>query len=146
MTDEMALFQGTWEQTAEETGAGRTASDELGVGARVTFEGDTFVVTRPDGAVAIRGTFRLGPNHEPKAVDWMDTFGEDAGKTFLAIYEFDGETMRFCAADAGQERPKSFSPGPGEVLRVHKWVDTDWNTNTLLPRCGDPHPVFPVDH
>jgi uncharacterized protein (TIGR03067 family) len=119
MTDEDRL-QGTWVQTAWERDGVRNPPDPLGGAARVTFAGNTFVVVLPDGTTAIAGTFALDPSQDPKAADWTDTFGPDAGRTFPAVYHLDRDELRFCAADAGQPRPTSLMPGPGQVLRVHR--------------------------
>jgi uncharacterized protein (TIGR03067 family) len=86
----------------------------------VTFSGDTFVVTLADGSTPIKGTYKVDPTRQPKALDLTDTFGEDAGKTFLAIYALEGDCLTFCAADAGQERPTEFRAGPGLDLRVSR--------------------------
>jgi uncharacterized protein (TIGR03067 family) len=115
---EMEKFQGTWRQIAHERDGVADPADEWGWQPRVTFTGDTFVVTLADGSTAIKGNFRLDPTRKPKAVDWTDTFGPDAGKTFLAIYSLEGDRLVFCAADAGQERPVEFRAGPGQDLRV----------------------------
>jgi uncharacterized protein (TIGR03067 family) len=84
----------------------------------VTFSGDTLVVRLADGSTPIKGTFKVDPTREPKALDLTDTFGADAGKTFLAIYALEGDSLSFCAADAGQERPTGFRTRPGHNLRV----------------------------
>jgi uncharacterized protein (TIGR03067 family) len=120
VAEEMKKFQGTWRQVAWEEDGVPQPPDEPGQGPRVTFRGDTFVVTLADGSTAIRGTFRLDPTREPKAVDWTDTFGPDAGKTFPAIYSLEGDRLVFCAADEGQERPTEFRTRPGQVLRVSR--------------------------
>src|SRR5438045_3119930 len=86
IAQELQKFQGTWRQIAHERGGVADPPDERGWEPRVTFTGDTFVVTLADGSTAIRGTFQLDPTRRPKAVDWTDTFGPDAGKTFRAIY------------------------------------------------------------
>ena len=115
---EMEKFQGTWRQIAHERGGVADPPDEQGWEPRVTFTGDTFVVTLADGRTAIKGTFKLDPTQQPKAVDWTDTLGPDAGKTFPAIYSLEGDRLVFCAADEGQERPTEFRAGPGQDLRV----------------------------
>jgi uncharacterized protein (TIGR03067 family) len=121
MTDDMKRFQGTWQQIAyERDGVKEPLDEEHGWEPRVTFTGDTFVVTLADGSIPIKGTFQLDPSQEPKALDLTDTFGQDAGKTFLAIYSLECNRMVFCAADAGQERPKEFKTWPGQVLRVNQ--------------------------
>jgi uncharacterized protein (TIGR03067 family) len=117
---EMNKFQGVWRQIAyERDGVQEPQDDEQGWHPRTTFAGDSFVVTIADGRTPIRGTFTLDPTQDPKAVDYTDTFGADAGKTFLAIYDFDGDRMMFCAAAAGLPRPTTFKTKAGQVLRVN---------------------------
>jgi uncharacterized protein (TIGR03067 family) len=119
MTDDRQRLQGTWRQTGyERDGVKEPLDDEQGWEPRVTFTGDTFVVTLADGRTPIKGTYRLDPARQPKAMDLTDTFGADAGKTFLAIYSLDGDRLTFCAADAGQERPAEFRTNAGQVLRA----------------------------
>ena len=115
---EMEKFQGRWRQIAHERDGIVDPPEERGWEPRVTFTGDTFVVTLADGSTAIKGTFKLDATREPKTVDWMDTFGPDAGKTFLAIYSLEGDRLIFCAADEAQVRPTEFRAGPGQDLRV----------------------------
>jgi uncharacterized protein (TIGR03067 family) len=64
-----------------------------------------FVVKLADGSIPIKGTVKLDPTRQPKAMDLTDTFGADVGKTILAIYSLDGDRLVFCAADDGHERP-----------------------------------------
>ena len=117
---EMARLQGTWRQIAYERDGVTDPPDEQGWQPRVTFAGDTFAVTLADGSIAIRGTFELDPTRNPKAVDWHDTYGADAGQTFLAIYTLEGDLFTFCAALPGQERPTEFRTSAGQVLRVSR--------------------------
>jgi uncharacterized protein (TIGR03067 family) len=120
MEDEIAKFQGTWKQIGyEKDGVKEPQDEEEGWQPRTTFVGNTFVVTIADGSTLIKGTFTVDPTKEPKTVDYTDTFGADAGKTFPAIYFFEGDRLVFCAADSGQERPTAFKTRRGEVLRVH---------------------------
>lgn len=118
IAEEIKKFQGTWKQITYEKDGVTEPLDEFGWEPRSTFVGDTFVVTPADGSAAIKGTFKLDPTQEPKTIDWTDTFGEDAGKTFPAIYSLEGDRLVFCAADDGQERPTEFRTRPGQVLRV----------------------------
>lgn len=118
VAEEMAKFQGTWRQIAHERDGVADPPDERGWEPRVTFTGDTFVVTLADGSTPIKGTYKVDPTQQPKALDLTDTFGADAGKTFLAIYALEGERLIFCAADAGRERPTEFRTRPGQDLRV----------------------------
>lgn len=120
ISEELKKLQGTWKQIALEKDGVPDFVDEYGQEPRATFVDDTYVVTLADGTIAIKGTFRLDPTREPKTIDWIDTFGEDAGKTFLAIYSLEGDELIFCAADEGQERPTEFRTRPGQVLRVSR--------------------------
>ena len=120
--NDVELFQGTWKQIAYERDGVKEPPDELGWEPRVTFSGNTFVVTLADGSVPIKGAFKLDSTQQPKSMDLTDTFGADAGKTFLAIYSLEGDRLVFCAADEGQDRPSSFETIPGHVLRVNQRV------------------------
>lgn len=119
ITAELEKLQGRWKQTRCEAGGAINPPDEYEDGSGTTFNGNTFVVWRADGTIVIEGTFALDPTREPKTVDWTDTFGTDAGKTFPAIYALDGDQLIFCAGDEGR-RPTEFRTGKGEVLRIHQ--------------------------
>ncbi len=120
IAEEMKKLQGTWKQIAYERDGMTEPPDEQGWEPRTTFAGDTFVVTLADGSVPIKGTYRLDPTRSPKTVDWMDSIGEDAGKTLLAIYSLEEDRLVFCAAYPGLPRPTELRAGKGQVLRVHQ--------------------------
>jgi uncharacterized protein (TIGR03067 family) len=86
MSNDLEDLQGIWKQIAYERDGIKEPLDEQGWEPQTTFTGNSFVVTRADGSVPIEGTFRIDPTSQPKAMDLTDTFGADAGKTFLAIY------------------------------------------------------------
>jgi len=73
IAEEMKKFQGTWKQIAYERDGVTEPLDEQGWEPRVTFTGDTFVVTLADGSVPIRGTYTIDLTRNPKTVDWADT-------------------------------------------------------------------------
>jgi uncharacterized protein (TIGR03067 family) len=102
--------------------ASGTPPEGYGVKPRVTFIANTFTVRHSNGSIVIEGTFAIDPTREPKAIDWTDTFGEDAGKTFPAIYALDGDRLMFCAGGTGQARPTEFRARKGQVLRIHQRV------------------------
>lgn len=119
VADEIARLQGVWRQVACEIDGVRDAVDEFGLQPRVAFSGNSYVVTRANGTVVIEGRFIVDPA-QPKAIDWIDTIGADAGKRLPAIYELDENQLVFCAADEGQPRPTTFRTGPGQVMRIHR--------------------------
>lgn len=119
--DDLKILQGTWVQTACEADGIKNPTEEYGDQPVTTIRDCTFIVRRADGEIVIEGTFSLDPATEPKSIDWQDTFGADAGKTFPAIYELDGDMVMFCAGDEG-DRPTEFRTRKNQVCRVLKRV------------------------
>jgi uncharacterized protein (TIGR03067 family) len=60
------------------------------------------------GDVVDKGTLKIDPAAKPKAMDIIGTDGPNKGKTFLAIYELKGDTLRICYDLAGKARPTEF--------------------------------------
>jgi uncharacterized protein (TIGR03067 family) len=118
----MRALQGEWRQVECEADGVANPAESYGVDPAVTILGNTFEVRHSDGTVVIQGAFTIDPSRDPKEIDWTDTFGADAGKTFPGIYRLAGDTFIFCAADAGQPRPNAFRTQTGQVLRVHQRV------------------------
>ena len=59
------------------------------------------------------GTLKLKPKAKPKEMDIIGTDGPNKGKTFLAIYERDGDTLRICYDLGGESRPTEFKTKEG---------------------------------
>jgi uncharacterized protein (TIGR03067 family) len=117
---ELKRFEGTWKQIAYERDGVTEPLDEQGWNPTTTFKAEEFAVTLADGSIPIKGTYRIDPTRDPKTVDWLDSIGEDAGKTLLAIYAFQEDRLIFCAAYPGLDRPTEFRTRPGQVLRIFK--------------------------
>jgi uncharacterized protein (TIGR03067 family) len=49
-------------------------------------------------------------------MDIIGTDGPNKGKTFLTIYERDGETLRVCYELSGKSRPREFKTAEGTQL------------------------------
>ena len=60
-----------------------------------------------------QGTYKLAPSEKPKAMDITGKDGPNQGKTFLAIYELTGDTLRICYDLAGKTRPSEFTTKAG---------------------------------
>lgn len=121
VAEEQQKLQGTWVQVECEADGVKNPVEDYGVQNLTVIAGNTFTVTRADGAVVIKGTFALNPESEPKYIDWSDTFGSDAGKTFPAIYTLDGDTFTFCAGDEGA-RPDALHTKKNQVCRILKRI------------------------
>lgn len=83
----------------------------------MTISGQSFHVVVPGGKTLIEGCFALDDAANPKGIDWIDSMGEDAGKTLPAIYELADDRFQFAAADADMARPKGFDGGHGVTIR-----------------------------
>jgi uncharacterized protein (TIGR03067 family) len=60
------------------------------------------------GDVIDQGTVKIDSTKKPKAMDIMGTEGPNKGKTFLAIYELKGDSLRICYDLSGKARPTEF--------------------------------------
>ncbi|OWK45475.1 hypothetical protein FRUB_01806 [Fimbriiglobus ruber] len=68
-------------------------------------------------------TFKVDPSREPKWINLTITIADSdfKGKTQPGIYKIDGETLTFCVADIGAERPTEFTAkaGSGRILTTY---------------------------
>lgn len=117
--EELAKLKGTWKIVfAVRDGV---ESDRLGNLSTVTFDGSNYTWSSGKRPGTI---MKLDPTKKPKTVDYQVTEGVDKGKTDLAIFEIEGDTLKDCFAPAGAERPKEFvsMPGSGHTLIIYKRV------------------------
>jgi uncharacterized protein (TIGR03067 family) len=114
--NDLEVLQGRWKQVAFDVDGSLLAYDAAGI--LCTFTGTRFVVHAPSGDILLFGSFRLDASADPKAVDWIDDCGPDAGKVLPAIYRFEENRFVFVAADEGMPRPRTFEAGPGLSRRI----------------------------
>ena len=98
-------IQGTWLPSSAEIG-GKTFPDEVRNTIKLVVKDDKYTVTV--GKQVDQGTVKLNPAAKPKQMDIIGTDGPNKGKTFLAIYERDGDTLRICYDLSGKSRPTEF--------------------------------------
>jgi uncharacterized protein (TIGR03067 family) len=111
--DERKLLQGTWLPTAAELG--EKAFDDATLKAMtLVLDGDKYTVTV--GKAIDKGVINIDPTAKPKTMDIIGADGPNKGKTFLAIYELNGDTLRVCYDLSGKARPSEFKTKKGEVL------------------------------
>jgi uncharacterized protein (TIGR03067 family) len=72
---------------------------------------EVFVGDKPD-----RGTYTLDATTRPKSITVTGTEGPNHGKTFPAIYELKGDTLRICYDLSGAIRPTEFKSLAGTKL------------------------------
>jgi uncharacterized protein (TIGR03067 family) len=118
-TRDLAALQGIWEQVAFEENGVADAPDsyEGATGALTTIDGTRFSVRAQDGRLLLEGSFTLDATQTPKAIDWIDAIGPDAGKRLPAIYRLEEDRFTFIAADATLPRSRTFRTGPGQTMR-----------------------------
>jgi uncharacterized protein (TIGR03067 family) len=104
-SDKKAL-DGRWVPTAAEL-AGAKFVDEQLKSITLIIEGDKYTVKI--GEAVDKGTVKVDAAAKPKALDIMGTDGPNKGKTMLAIYEHQGDTLRVCYDLAGKNRPTEFA-------------------------------------
>ena len=72
---------------------------------------DVAVAGKPDA-----GTYTIDSSSKPKAMTITGTDGPNKGKTFPAIYELEGDTLRICYDLSGEHRPADFKTVVGTRL------------------------------
>jgi uncharacterized protein (TIGR03067 family) len=113
---EFEKLQGAWSvELMEENGM--KESDEENKKFQITIKG-TQLFVKFDGKEESM-TMKIDPEKSPKTIDLTPNFGEDKGKTFSGIYEFDGDRLRICASPKG-ERPMKFVSEKGIMVLVLK--------------------------
>ncbi len=106
-------LQGTWLPSTAELG-GKAFPDEVLKTLKLVVKDDRYTVTV--GKDVDQGSVKLNPAAKPKEMDITGTDGPNKGKTILAIYERDGDTLRICYDLGGKSRPTEFKTREGTRL------------------------------
>jgi uncharacterized protein (TIGR03067 family) len=106
-------LEGTWLPSAAEVG-GKEFPDEVRKTIKLVVKDDKYTVTVGKGVD--KGTLKRNPAAKPKEMDVTGTDGPNKGKTILAIYERDGDTLRVCYDLSGKGRPAEFKTKEGTQL------------------------------
>lgn len=64
------------------------------------------------------GTFTLDLSKTPCCMDAKGTKRPQDGKTYLGIYSLEGDTLKWCVAASGKDRPTKFATGNGNFCLV----------------------------
>lgn len=103
--NDQKAMEGTWLPTAAELNTKALPEEALKT-MKLVLAGDQYTVTV--GEAIDRGTIKLDVTKNPKAMDIIGNDGPNKGKTFLAIYEQNGDTLRICYDLTGKARPTEF--------------------------------------
>ena len=110
--DSKAL-NGTWAPQSGEF-AGAKFPDEILKTLKLEIKDGKYTVTA--GKETDKGTAKIDSSKKPKEMDVVGTDGPNKGKTFPAIYELDGDTLKVCYDLSGKERPKAFKTESGTMV------------------------------
>ena len=111
--DNAKAVQGNWKPVRAEL-AGQPMTDAVLKSISLKLDNgkyEVFVGGQPD-----RGTYTLDSATKPKSITITGTEGPNHGKTFPAIYELKGDTLRICYDLAGAKRPTEFKSVAGTRL------------------------------
>jgi uncharacterized protein (TIGR03067 family) len=116
---ELDKIQGTWIAVTYDVNGMKPPADIVQT-IKFVCTGDKYEQAM-QGQVVEKGTHKLDPSKKPKHMDITVTEGEAKGQTQLAIYEFEGDTLKICANLPGsKERPTEFAskPGSSNVINI----------------------------
>lgn len=112
-TAQSSLIQGTWIPISAEL-AGQPLPQQVLNTIRLTLTENRYTAVVA-GATDV-GDLILRSNQQPRAMDILGTEGPNKGKTFLAIYELTGDSLKICYDLEGKTRPTEFRTNPGTQL------------------------------
>jgi uncharacterized protein (TIGR03067 family) len=105
--------QGSWTPAQAEL-AGQPITEDILKNISLRLDNgkyEVFVGDKPD-----RGTYTIDSSTKPKSMTVTGTEGPNIGKTFPAIYELKGDTLRICYDLSGAKRPTEFKSVAGTKL------------------------------
>jgi uncharacterized protein (TIGR03067 family) len=116
---EMAQLEGEWSMVSGEANGVSMPKEAVNSGKRVAKDGEVTITIA--GQVYFKAKFSIDPTKKPKAIDYTMLEGTTKGKTHLGIYELDGDTVKFCFAAPGKERPTDFTAKEGSQRTSSVW-------------------------
>jgi uncharacterized protein (TIGR03067 family) len=116
---DMTLLEGEWSMVSGEASGMSMPKEMVKEGKRVAKDGETTITF--NGRVNFKAKFTIDPTKKPKTIDYLMTEGPTKGKTHLGIYELDKDTVKFCFAAPGKERPTDFTGKEGSQQTFSIW-------------------------
>jgi uncharacterized protein (TIGR03067 family) len=103
--DAARALEGTWLPSEAEL-AGQKYPESILKTMKLVVKDDKYTVTV--GEATDKGECKLNPSAKPKEMDIIGTDGPNKGKTYMTIYELDGDTLKVCYDLSGKGRPTEF--------------------------------------
>jgi uncharacterized protein (TIGR03067 family) len=113
--EDLKRLQGTWKVVGL-TNDGKKAPPDKLEGAELIVIGNAYVLKGED---TFRGKLKLDATQKPKFIDatFIDEQGQEKGKA-AGIYQQDGDELRICWREKGDQRPNEFASKPGSNIRL----------------------------
>src|SRR5262245_26427939 len=103
-------LKGTWVVVAHENDGKPEPVSKTKPG-QVVITNDTVTISVKD---KLEGSnYKVDATNRPHQIDMTCASGKDKGKTVKGIYELNGDELKICFAQPGDERPAAFSTRPG---------------------------------
>ena len=121
--DDAKGIQGMWIPTKAEL-AGEPVPDTVLKKISLKLDDGNYLATvagKPD-----KGTYLLDPASNPKRITVKGTEGPNKGKTFPAIYDLHGDTLRICYDLSESNRPTEFTTATGTKLYLVTYKRKDF--------------------
>ena len=106
-------LEGTWQVVQLESGGEKAPENGLKE-MQVVLTKDTLSIQLSPARKQL-GTYKADATRKPKAIDLMPTVGPDKGKTLAGIYQLDGDNLKLCFSEPGEERPRAFATKKGSA-------------------------------
>jgi uncharacterized protein (TIGR03067 family) len=116
---EMSQLEGDWSMVSGEANGMAMPQETVKTGKRTAKDGETTITFGEQ--LYFKAKYTIDPTKKPKAIDYMMTEGPTKGKTHLGIYELEGDTVKFCFAAPGKDRPTEFTAKEGSQRTLSVW-------------------------
>jgi uncharacterized protein (TIGR03067 family) len=113
--DELKRLEGTWEVVSRVFN-GTTQPQPRG-GMRLVIRGSAYS-QEALGETFEQGSLQVDPTKKPCSLDLSPEVGREKGRTFLCIYELEGDGLLYCLRPSGGFRPTEFTAEPGSNLEI----------------------------
>jgi uncharacterized protein (TIGR03067 family) len=113
--DELKRLEGTWEVVSRVFN-GTTQPQPRG-GMRLMIHGSAYS-QEALGETFEQGSLQVDPTKKPCSLVLSPEVGREKGRTFLCIYELDGDGLRYCLRPSGGFRPTEITAEPGSNLEI----------------------------
>ena len=116
---ELAKLGGEWSMVSGEINGQPMPEEMRKQFKRIVMDDETTVMNGDQ--VFMRAKFTIDPAKSPKTIDYTQLEGPTKGAKQLGIYELTGDTIKFCFASPGKDRPTDFTAPAGSGRTSSTW-------------------------